>query len=219
LQDWTQAAGLSAWLFANDATTKCFALYLEGQNQPVATGQIICQAGAFGGAPGEPLTASVSLNIQGYPDIKDPQGDSLRDDALTGTPATGVTAGSPGSFTPDGAVRPADLGTLQALGITDTAAWDIRAIGTVPEWVALGDGSNVQWNGVTWVTVTSVNFDVSDLAPGAAAMSDLTALQADGTEGDGNFSGGTFAPGQYITLQNAGLAHYDGSNWSSGPAT
>ena len=37
-QDWTDAAGISAWLFKNDATQKAFALFLNLQTQPSATG-------------------------------------------------------------------------------------------------------------------------------------------------------------------------------------
>lgn len=78
LQDWTAASGLSEWLFANDATEQAFALYLQGAADPVATGKIIVQAGAFGGAAGEPLTATVSLNIQGYPTILNAAGEDIR---------------------------------------------------------------------------------------------------------------------------------------------
>lgn len=92
LQDWTVAAGLSAWLFKNDATTKAFALYLQGSDDPVATGRIICQAGGFGGTPGEPLVASVSLNIQGYPEIVGADGQSIRNPT---PPAPPLAASAP----------------------------------------------------------------------------------------------------------------------------
>jgi len=78
LQDWTVAAGLSAWLFTNDATTQAFALYLDGEVNPVAKGLVVVTAGAFGGTPGQPLVATCTLNIQGYPVILDSTGTSLR---------------------------------------------------------------------------------------------------------------------------------------------
>lgn len=99
LQDWTVAAGLSAWLFKNDATTKAFALYLEGTANPVAKGLIVVTAGGFGGTPGQPLVATVTLNIQGYPVILDSAGASLRPAPVVGTTetatATGTTTGTP----------------------------------------------------------------------------------------------------------------------------
>lgn len=91
LQDWTAADGLSEWLFANDATEQAFALYLQGAEDPVATGKIIVQAGAFGGAAGEPLTATVSLNIQGYPVIIGAAGTPIRTVAAGATTAATAT--------------------------------------------------------------------------------------------------------------------------------
>jgi hypothetical protein len=78
LQDWTDAAGLSAYLFQNDATEVGFEMYLEGATDPSATGVVIAQAGGFGGVPGQPLVSSVVLNIQGYPTILNSAGASIR---------------------------------------------------------------------------------------------------------------------------------------------
>jgi hypothetical protein len=99
LQDWTAAAlaSLSAFLFEHDATKKAFALYLNGSANPVATGIVIIQAGGFGGAPGEPLVFSVTLNIDGYPDIKDSAGVSIRG----GAAATATTTTTKGKQTVD----------------------------------------------------------------------------------------------------------------------
>src|SRR4029077_10893082 len=73
-QDWTDSAGISAWLFGNDATVKAFALYLDKQTNPAAPGRVIVQAGNFAGLPQEPLTFAVELPIDGYPDIKNSAG-------------------------------------------------------------------------------------------------------------------------------------------------
>jgi hypothetical protein len=81
LQDWIVEGGLSIFLFANDATRKAFALYLDGSTDPVAMGTVVCQAGGFGGVPGEPLQASVTLNIDGYPTILDAAGNDVRNPA------------------------------------------------------------------------------------------------------------------------------------------
>lgn len=57
---------------------------------------------------------------------------------------TGVTAGTPGAFTPNGAEVPADLSALQALGaLGQTAAW------STGEYVALGVGT-AHWDGSAW---------------------------------------------------------------------
>ena len=63
---------------------------------------------------------------------------------------TGATAGTPGSFTPDGSAIPADLTALQSLGsLGQTTAW------TTGEYVNLGDGSKAYWNGTAWASGTA----------------------------------------------------------------
>lgn len=147
LQDWTVLNGLSAFLFKNDAREMAFALYLVGNDEPSATGIVICQAGNFGGTPGEPLVSTVTLNIQGYPDIRDNAGNSLRD--------------------PDVYADVLDL-TYETFGAS-------------------------------------------------AAPDDITDLKADPVYGDGNFTGGTFTTGQYVTLGDATKASWSGSVWTAGP--
>lgn len=62
------------------------------------------------------------------------------------SPPSGVTAGSPGSFTPPGSQVPADLTALQALGaLGSTTAW------STGEHVILGDASHANWDGSAWV--------------------------------------------------------------------
>lgn len=60
--------------------------------------------------------------------------------------ATGATAGTPGTFTPEGA-SPANLAALQALGaLGQTTAW------TTGQHVVLGDASQAHWDGDSWET-------------------------------------------------------------------
>ncbi|AKY03698.1 hypothetical protein AVT26_gp16 [Streptomyces phage Lannister] len=61
--------------------------------------------------------------------------------------ASGATAGTPGSFTPEGATPPANLTALQGSSIvaSPSTAW------TVGQYVDLGDGSDAYWNGTAWV--------------------------------------------------------------------
>ncbi|MGW6745419.1 phage tail tube protein [Streptomyces sp. NPDC055025] len=65
---------------------------------------------------------------------------------LGGTVATGATAGIPGSFTPAGAVAPANLAELAAVIATPSTAW------TTGQYVVLGDSSKAAWSGSAWVT-------------------------------------------------------------------
>jgi hypothetical protein len=141
LQDWTEAAGLSAWLFKNDATEQAFALYLKGSTNPVATGKIIAQAGAFGGTPGEALTASVSLNIQGYPDIKDPTGASIR--ATTPPVVADPLNITAATFGVDPV--PADLTALKADAKHGDAGTAAPAQFTTGQYVTLGDASKANF--------------------------------------------------------------------------
>jgi hypothetical protein len=63
---------------------------------------------------------------------------------LGGVVASGATAGTPGSFSPDGAVVPANLAGMASVIATPSTAW------TTGQYVVLGDGSNAYWNGTAW---------------------------------------------------------------------
>ncbi|NUV86593.1 hypothetical protein G6W61_10275 [Streptomyces sp. KAI-26] len=67
---------------------------------------------------------------------------------LGGTLATGASAGTPGSFTPDGAVAPENLAALAGVIATPTSAW------TTGQHVVLGDGSKAKWDGSAWAAAT-----------------------------------------------------------------
>ena len=150
-----------------------------------------------------------------------------------GTTITAAAAGSPGSFTGG---TPANLAALKALGpLGNTTAWKDRAIGTLQQYVALGDASNASWGGAAWnaVTAAQVKLDITDLItggasgwPGAAAPVNLAALKADaqagngkGYQADGTFGTGVaFATGQFVILGDASKAHYSGTVWVAGAA-
>jgi hypothetical protein len=63
-----------------------------------------------------------------------------------GVPATGATAGSPGTFTPAGAVVPVNLAALSTVVASPATAW------TTGQYVVLGDTSNAYWDATNWVT-------------------------------------------------------------------
>ena len=62
---------------------------------------------------------------------------------VAATGATGV--GTPGAFTPAGAMAPSNLGGMTGITATPSAAW------TAPQHVVLGDGSKAHWDGAGWV--------------------------------------------------------------------
>lgn len=66
-------------------------------------------------------------------------------DAANVVEATGAAAGTPGTFTPEGAEAPADLGALAAVTADPTTAW------TEGQHVVLGDSSEAYWDGSAWV--------------------------------------------------------------------
>ncbi len=59
-------------------------------------------------------------------------------------PATGATAGTPGSWTPAGAAPPADFAALASITAVPQTAW------TTGQYVVLGDASNAFWDGAAW---------------------------------------------------------------------
>lgn len=64
----------------------------------------------------------------------------------SGTPATGATAGSPGTWTPSGATPPADLVACAGVTASPATAW------TTGQHVITGDTQHVHWSGSAWAT-------------------------------------------------------------------
>jgi len=61
--------------------------------------------------------------------------------------ATGASgAASPGTFSPAGAMAPANLAGMTGLTATPSSAW------TAGMYVRLGDGSTAHWSGTAWVS-------------------------------------------------------------------
>lgn len=61
-------------------------------------------------------------------------------------PATGATAGTPGTWTPAGSTPPDTLARTTGITASPATAW------TVGQRVVLGDGSLAHWSGTAWVT-------------------------------------------------------------------
>jgi len=62
-----------------------------------------------------------------------------------GDPATGATAGNPGTFTPANTYGPMTLADAGSLTASPTTAW------VSPQHIVLGDGSTAHWDGAAWV--------------------------------------------------------------------
>jgi hypothetical protein len=61
-------------------------------------------------------------------------------------PATGATAGSPGTWTPANAAPPENLADLQAGSVLASPA----TLWTVGQHVILGDDTHAHWTGTAW---------------------------------------------------------------------
>lgn len=143
LQDPNVAAGLSAFLFEHD-TEEAYVLFgLDGLNPPKLIGRVRLVSGTIGGPARSNLTADVSLPLTGKPQIA--FGTSTTSAVIPSTVvATGATAGTPGTFTPEGAVPAANLAGLATVIASPLTAW------TTGQRVVLGDNTAAYWDGDSW---------------------------------------------------------------------
>jgi hypothetical protein len=188
---------------------------------PVELNSIVSATMAPGG-PQNPVAGTVPVQVQ-------------QDETLVPVPPTitfsftgtyipiqpsGVTPGTPGSFTPEASTIPANLAALTALGaLGETVAW-------LPgQYVVLGDASEAYWNGTAWTVGRTPALATGATAgtPGtwtpaeSSVPATFTALQ--------NASPAVVAapltawtPGQHVVLGNAAHAYWDSVAWVSGNA-
>jgi hypothetical protein len=149
LQDPDLETGLSRFLFENDTREVWFFMGLAGDNPPKARGKVRVVAGAIGGGGRTALTSDISLPVVGKPAIC--FGDETSSTAVGGgVPATTAVMGSPGTYVPYGSDAPANLAAAIAdLDASPSTDW------TVGTYITLGDGSQANWNGTTWVAGVS----------------------------------------------------------------
>jgi hypothetical protein len=171
-QDWTDAAGVSAWLFQNDATTRAFALFLDKQTNPSATGLVVVQAGNFAGLPQEPLTFTVELPIQGYPDIKGPTGASLRPTGVKSAAAPGATFPTEATITASDTTNAAKLAGLGYVAAPQTA-W------TLGQKITILPSYDFNWSGTAWAAGAHATTEGAD-DEDAADETDADAEQQSG---------------------------------------
>ena len=137
LQDWGAAPNsLSQYLFNNDAALKWFLLKpidVTLAAVPGAQGQCWIVAGEYLGAAGTPVPATSTMPVPAKPIL------------VPAVVATGATAGTPGTFTPAGAVPPANFGAMTGITASPNTNW------TTGQSVLLADNSSANWNGTAWV--------------------------------------------------------------------
>jgi hypothetical protein len=134
LQDWTDPAGVSFYLYDADGLTKFFSVSYSGTVAPIATGECSIVSAAFLGAASGPLAGTASLPCIGKPAITKPTGTAV---------ATGATAGTPGTWTPGGSRPPNNMTEMSALTASPATAW------TTGQYVA-ALGEEYYWNGTDW---------------------------------------------------------------------
>ena len=87
-----------------------------------------------------------------------------------GTPATGATAGAPGSFTPAGAEAPASVAAMAGLTASPNTPW------TAQQYVqtkTAGNAGRATWSGSSWVGWIPAVFDAQN--PGSHTVAEVQA--------------------------------------------
>lgn len=154
LQDPNVKMGLSRFLFENDTKDAFVFFGMNGMDPPKMIGRVKLAAGTIGGAARTTLTADLTLPLSGKPQVE--FGTATDHDIVPPNPVppAGVTAGTPGSFTPAGATAPANLAALKADPVVGDAgtAKPTSTPWTTGQYIVLGDASNAHWSGTAWVT-------------------------------------------------------------------
>lgn len=134
------ADGLFALSQAAPGSTQPFEFTPNEIGGTTATGSLILDPMDFGGDEyGEIMNSDVTWTLVGQPTY----------DYGTGTPATGATAGTPGTWTPGGSTPPANAAGATSSGVTasPTTAW---TTGQYVQGSTAGTGGEMYWNGTAW---------------------------------------------------------------------
>jgi hypothetical protein len=144
LQDWGSDPSMSAYAYAHDALPVWYELELDSIGLPgeKATGQAYATAGAYGGTFGDGSAATATAT---WPALAAPSIPS----AQPPTPASGATAGTPGTWTPGGSVPPANAAAATSSGVvaSPATAW---TTGQYVQGSTAGTGGEMNWTGSAW---------------------------------------------------------------------
>jgi hypothetical protein len=150
--------GLFAFLYAHDTKEAYFLMGLNGdESPPRAIGRVRLVASSFGGPGRTSLTAALNaLPLSRRYDAwvgSDPA-DAVIIPGYPPTPATGATAGTPGTWTPAGSTPPATVaaliaGTPNVVVASPATAW---TVGQYVQTQAVGAPGQAHWSGSAWVS-------------------------------------------------------------------
>lgn len=176
LQDPDVVDGLSMFLFEHDTELAYFFMGMDGDDPPKAVGQVRLVSGAIGGEGRTTLTAEATLPVDGKPSVC--FGNAAGSEAVPPplAPATGATAGIPGSWTPAGSTPPASVpdliaGTPNAVAASPTTAW---TTGQYVQTATAGAAGQGYWNGTAWIAGTAAVLAEAGAASGGASGSGTT---------------------------------------------
>jgi len=137
-------------------------------------------------------------------------------------PATGATAGIPGSWTPAGCEVPANLAAVQAAGIVATPATAWTA-GQYVQTKLVGAPGRCWWNGSAWAggaapappaaTGATAGTPGTWTPAGAAAPANAAALTDQAVVATPTTA---WTTGQHMVLGDNQHCHWDGSIWVTG---
>ena len=132
IQDFTNPTGFMRYLREHELETVAF-VWQATPAAETASGTVQCRLGDWGGDVGKRLTTAPELPITPGSLVWTPP-----------TPATGATAGTPGTWTPDGSAPPANEAACTGLTADPATAW------TAGQYVVCADNAQVHWDGAAW---------------------------------------------------------------------
>jgi hypothetical protein len=140
VQDFDDPDGFMSYCFDNRMMTVPFSWQPNIEGAPTWSGSVVLVALEEGGDVNTRLTADFEFDISG--DIVREYGGSSG-----GTPATGATAGTPGTWTPSGSTPPADAASAGSVTANPTTAW---TTGQYVQGSTSGSAGEMHWDGSTW---------------------------------------------------------------------
>lgn len=142
LQDPDVVAGISRFLFEHDTKKAFFFLGLDGVNPPRAIGELRVVAGSFGGEGRTALTATVSLPVEGKPQIE-------FGDATSSIIVGGRSLVAPGTVVADAEVTAAVGDPAKIAVVTDKYEANPQTAWTTGQSATIG-GFVTSWTGTVW---------------------------------------------------------------------
>jgi hypothetical protein len=131
----------------NGAATK------TGSGWGVGPYDVVRGSGGTAGPLLEPILSGDHLHVQ-LTDVAPPE--AACDCISSGVPATGATAGTPGTWTPVDSYAPQSIAGMTGVTASPNTAW------TSGQYVLLGNNQRAHWNGTAWASDSAVMAADSD---------------------------------------------------------